>query len=248
MGLSITFPSVLNLCAKQSSYCSILVIKASELLTVAGRYAAVHWYAHVAYNGYACDLARVELLRARKQDDHLWVGDTFPAQPSLTFVPVSFLDLPCIVAPVAMHPKKKADEPAPAPQEPVAPAPAVEAKVEEKDVGEARQKMDEVSLNVGGSGSGSGKYTPIKITGGFFLEMKDDDLTLFSKKQDGKELPNLEVVGSKSSTKRLISGQTMWVSFFDDGSQVCHPTLYDSYVHGKDKVALKKIIKAKFVN
>eukprot|EP00808_Paulinella_micropora_P018669 g10152.t1 len=78
--------------------------------------------------------------------------------------------------------------------------------------------------------------------------MKDDDLTLFSKKQDGKGLPNLEVVGSKSYTKRLISGQTMWVSFFDDGSQVCHPTLYDAYVHGKDKVALKKIIKAKFVN
>lgn len=70
-------------------------------VTVAGRYAAaVHWYAHVAYNGYACDLARVELLRARKKDDHLWVGDSFPAQPSLTFVPVSFLDLPCVVAPV----------------------------------------------------------------------------------------------------------------------------------------------------
>eukprot|EP00808_Paulinella_micropora_P003046 g39744.t1 len=70
-------------------------------VTVAGRYAAaVHWYAHVAYNGYVCDLARVELLRARKQDDHLWVCDTLPAQPSLTFVPVNFLDIPCIVAPV----------------------------------------------------------------------------------------------------------------------------------------------------
>eukprot|EP00808_Paulinella_micropora_P004387 g47146.t1 len=61
-------------------------------VTVAGRYAAaVHCYAHVAYNGYVCDLARVELLRARKQDDHLWVGDMMPAQPSLTFVLSTFL-------------------------------------------------------------------------------------------------------------------------------------------------------------
>eukprot|EP00808_Paulinella_micropora_P005216 g59182.t1 len=116
---------------------------------------------------------------------------------------------------IVMPPKKKEEEaPATPPKEPVAQVPSPAPAVEEKDVGEARQKMDEVSLNVGGSGSGSGKYTPQKITGGFFLEMKDDDLTLFSKKQDGKELPNLEVVGSKSSTKTLISGQTMWVSFF----------------------------------
>eukprot|EP00808_Paulinella_micropora_P018120 g82451.t1 len=61
---------------------------------------AVHWYAHVAYNGYECDLVRVEVLRARKQDDHLWVGDSLPAQPSLTFITVSFLDIPCIVSSV----------------------------------------------------------------------------------------------------------------------------------------------------
>eukprot|EP00808_Paulinella_micropora_P005834 g24167.t1 len=68
---------------------------------------------------------------------------------------------------VAMPPKKKEEEaPATPPKEPISPVPA--PAVEEKDVGEARQKIEEVSLNVGGLGSTSGKYTPQKITGGFF--------------------------------------------------------------------------------
>eukprot|EP00808_Paulinella_micropora_P019688 g48340.t1 len=44
-------------------------------------------------------------------------------------------------------------------KEPVAQVPSPAPAVEEKDVGEARQKMDEVSLNVGGLGSG---YIPPK--------------------------------------------------------------------------------------
>eukprot|EP00808_Paulinella_micropora_P004256 g31101.t1 len=105
-----------------------------------------------------------------------------------------------------MPPKKKEEEPAPAPQEPVAPAqaPADEAKAEPKfetaTAGMAALTITEKKI----------KFTPTKAENQYFLRGDEKNMLISKDRKAGDAA--ITGMGARSTLKSVSKGDLVWIA------------------------------------
>eukprot|EP00808_Paulinella_micropora_P028059 g14982.t1 len=115
-------------------------------------------------------------------------------------------------------PKKKADEPAAAPQEPApAPAPAGEAKEQPALLAEITAKMKAVKVDEGKKS----KFTPTRANQPFYVSPGETKLIISKVKKDQYE--DIMGLGAASSVKNIITGVRVWVFFWMTTQNVSVP-------------------------
>eukprot|EP00808_Paulinella_micropora_P012921 g65689.t1 len=140
-----------------------------------------------------------------------------------------------------MHPKKKADEPAPAPQEPVAPAPAVEANERPPVLAGITAKMKAVKV---GDGEGKRtKFTPTRTDKPFYVSPGETNLKV--SKVEKEQYADITGVGASSSVKNIAIGARVWVVFLNDNTKCFCPSLSNVQKNFEDNLDnIEKIIPA----
>eukprot|EP00808_Paulinella_micropora_P027072 g64031.t1 len=117
-----------------------------------------------------------------------------------------------------MPPKKKEEEPAPAPQEPVAPAPAVEAK---EPVAPAQAPADEAKAEPKFETATAGmaaltvtekkiKFTPTKAENQYFLRGDEKNMLISMDRKAGDAA--ITGMGARSTLKSVSKGDLVWIA------------------------------------